>query len=83
MCSKYIRRCKCILQHTNAGDRPILHAPDLIWLSRKLYAECMNNIKDLVILKSLSADEMYSDNLFSIRTTLIHALPCRERCQCH
>lgn len=81
MRGKYIRRCKCILQHTDAGDRPILHVLDLIWVNRKL--QYMNNIKDLVVLKSLSADEMYSDNLFSIRTTLIHALPCRERYQCH
>lgn len=34
--------------------------------------------EDLVVLGSLSADEMYSANLFSIRTTLIQARPCRE-----
>lgn len=32
--------------------------------------------EDLVVLKSFSANEMYSDSRFSIRTTLIHALPC-------
>ncbi len=41
---------------------------------------CMRSVYEhLVVLESLSADEMYSDNLFSIRTTLIQALPCRER----
>lgn len=36
---------------------------------------------DLVVLRSLSADETYSANLFSIRTTLIQARPCRETLQ--
>lgn len=35
-------------------------------------------LSDLVVLTSRSADEMYSDNLFSIKTTRIQARPCRE-----
>lgn len=35
-------------------------------------------VLNLVVLTSRSADEMYSDNLFSIKTTLIHARPCSE-----
>lgn len=51
----------------------------------KCYSVCVceERTQDLVVLRSLSADEMYSANLFSIRTTLIQARPCRETLQQH
>lgn len=44
---------------------------------------CEKRTQDLVVLRSLSAEETYSANLFSIRTTLIQARPCRETLQRH
>lgn len=40
-------------------------------------------VSDLVVLTSLSADEMYSDSLFSIKATLIQARPCSEEKATH